>query len=101
MTALEQPRRLGGFGARIFDRLRFVENHIVESLVFELNCIATERAVGGEDQVVVVEMIDSLQSFDTRVIEDSELWRKLRGFLFPVEYDRSGHDYKRWPRATE
>ena len=51
----EQARGLGGLRAVVLDGLRLVEDGVAEIHLRELDGVAAERAVGGEDQVVVRE----------------------------------------------
>ena len=52
MRAAQQAHRLGRRGARVLDRLRFVEHHVIELDVRQPRGIAAQRAVGGQDQIV-------------------------------------------------
>ena len=60
MISLQQAARFRRRGAGILNRLRFVENHIVEPTRAEARDIATQRAVGRDRQMRIdrVEILD-------------------------------------------
>src|ERR1700683_4976225 len=86
----EKAGGLGGFAAGVFDRLGFIENHVIESDVAPLGDVVAERAVGGEDQIEILEMIGGFEAVGGGVIEDAKLRREFRGLLLPVEDQGSG-----------
>ena len=89
MIRLQQPTRLRGRGAGILDRLRLVENHVVEAARAEAGDIAAQRAVG-RDRQVRVDGIDILhRPFGVTEIVHLELRREAGGFAYPVKHERT------------
>ena len=74
MIAVEQTRRLRRSCVGVLDRLRLVEDDVIEPRVFKKNCVVAQRAVGGQDQVVFVEMFEALFSLAYPV------WSSTRSF---------------------
>ena len=59
MVGLQQPAGLRPLRVGVLDRLRFVEDGVVEAEVLELDDVPLHRAVGRDHQVVLVEVADS------------------------------------------
>ena len=96
MIGANQTRGLGRQRAGVLDGLRFVKHAVIEALLFELQRVAPERAVGGKDRVVVVEVIAGLQASAAGVIEHAQQRRKARRLLLPMEHERARrHDQRR------
>ena len=73
MTAAEQPRRLGRRGRRVLDRLRLVEDHVLELEFLQVQRRRAERAVGGEDDVgVAVKRVALLGAPGAGVVDDAK-----------------------------
>ena len=92
VVGAEKPRGLGGFAGGVFDRLGFVENHVIEADVAPLDDVVAEGAVGGEDQVEILKMIGGLEAIGGGVIEDAKLGGEFRGLLVPVEDEGARDD---------
>ena len=52
-VAAQQADGLGGRGVGVLDGLRFVEHHVIELDFGELRGVANQRAVRGQDEVVL------------------------------------------------
>ena len=76
MPRAEQSRGLGRIGGRILDRLRFVEDRVIERDVLKNGGIAAQRAVRRDDQVVLVEVLFVCLAIarDAAVIEQLQIW---------------------------
>ena len=68
----EQPGGLGGLAVGVLDRLRFVENDVVELDLGQLGDVGAEGAVGGDDQVVVGERLAEGVAAGAGVVENAE-----------------------------
>ena len=97
MVAAQQARRLGGLGARVLDGLGLVEDHVVEADVLQEGRVAAQRAVGGEHEVVVLEVLARADAPGARVVEHAQLGREPRRLLLPVEHERARHHDERRP----
>lgn len=98
--AVLRLQHTGGFGdlrAGVFDGLGFVEHDVIELDVFQDQHIAAERAVGRQNQMVLLEFGPQLGPFEPGVLEDFHVRRELLGFLLPVEQQRLGDDDQRRP----
>jgi hypothetical protein len=82
-------------GVGVLDRLRFVENHVIEVDAGERHSIATQRSVGNEHQVVLLDLVHPAGPIRTREVEDLQLRREARRFLLPVEQHGPRHNHKR------
>ena len=96
MTGLQQRDRLRRLAGGVLDRLRLVEDGVVELDAGEAFGLAAEKGVRGEDDVVLGEMLGCRQAVGRRVIEDAQLGREARRLRFPVEDDGAGCDNERW-----
>ena len=76
----------------IFDRLGFVEDDVVEFDVFEKGGVAAEGAVGGDDQIIVGEMVGGFEAIDAGVVENPQCGGEAFGFFLPVEDEGFGDD---------
>ena len=94
-SALDQPGRLRRLAARVLDRLGLVEDGVIERVVLEVDDISPKRAVGGQDDVEVVELFPGLTAADAGMVEDAELRREASGLLLPVEDERPRHHDQR------
>ena len=93
--AAEQAGGLGRLAVGVLDRLGLVEDHVVELEVGQLGDIGAERAVGGDDQVVLGERLAQGVAARAGVVEHAEPGRELGGLLDPVEDQRARHDRQR------
>ncbi len=91
MAAFDEADGFGGFALGVFDGLGFVEDDVVEIDILEEGGVAAEGAVGGDDQVVVGEMIGGLEAVDAGVVEDAKGGGEAFGFFLPVEDEGFGH----------
>ena len=71
--------------------MRFVEDDVIERLVFELQGVLAQRAVGGDDEIVIIKVLGRLAALLARVIEQAQPWREAQCFGFPVEDQRARH----------
>jgi hypothetical protein len=94
VVGLEEAGRFGGGGGRVLDRLRLVQDGVVEPELREVGDVAAQGAVGGEDHVVLLEVGAGSQP-GAGVVEDLELGRKPLGLRLPVEHQRAGDDDQR------
>ena len=85
-----RPLRLG-----ILDGLRLVENRVIETDVFQFGDVAVQRPVGGDDQIVLVELGQRVLSQQAGVVEHPEVGREGLGLLDPIEHQAAGHDRQR------
>ena len=95
MICLQQPRGLGRHRAGVLDGLRFVENEIIEPHTPEIRRIVAQCTVGGQDEIVILEMPEASQAQVSGVIKHAQARRETRGLLFPIENQRSGDDGQR------
>jgi hypothetical protein len=93
MVAAQQTRRLGRFGLFVLDRLRLVENHVVEDLVFKVQSIAAQRSVCGQNHIVAGELV--LIARTAGVVEHAQLRREPLDLLLPIEDERFGNHNQR------
>src|SRR4051812_34443690 len=96
----DQPGRLRRLAARVLDRLGLVEDGVIEAVVLEVDDVSPERAVGGQDDVAVVEVFPGLTAADAGMVEDAELRREASGLLLPVEDERPRHHDQRRRRSA-
>ena len=94
-SAPQEPRRLRRLGARVLDRLRLVEDHVVEGDVLQERRVAPQRAVGGEDQVAAVECPRLPRAVEAGVIAHPQPRGEAGRLLLPVEDERAGNDDER------
>src|SRR5262249_23524314 len=95
MVALQQPRGLRRSRVGVLDRLRFVENDVIEPYVFKQNRVFAQRAVGGQDQIIIVEMLQAFFLPELAcMIEYSQLGGEGRSLLLPVKDERLWNDGK-------
>src|SRR5262245_8260810 len=89
MIAFQQSRGLRRGRVRVLDRLRLVENDVIEPRVLKQNRVSSQRAVGGQDQIVIVEMLKVLfLSCLAGVFEHAQTRSKSRSLLLPVKDQR-------------
>ena len=88
-----QPRGLRRRRVRVLDRLRLVEDRVLELDVLQQQRVAPQRAVAGEDDVVAADAID--RAVRAAEVQHAELRREARGLFLPVEDDRPRHDDER------
>ena len=93
---LEQSRRLGRAGARVLDRLRLVQDRVVERDLLQVTDVPAQRAVGGQDDVVLGDAVEGVAPAAAGEIEHAQRRREARRFLLPVEHERPRHDDERW-----
>src|SRR5262249_40847204 len=80
----------------VLDRLRLVEDDIIEAHVLKKNRVIAQCAVCGQYQIVIVEMFEVL--FLSRlpcVVEHAQPGREARRLLLPVEDQRFRDDRER------
>ena len=98
MPAAQQPRRLRRGSRGVLDRLRFVENDIVELELPKGGDVSPQRAIRRDDEILIVQLETSASTVKTGVIEDAQLWCEALRFLLPVKDKRSRHHDERRPR---
>ena len=54
MVGLNQPTSLGRLRLRVLNRLRFIENRVVEPHILQLGDVAPQDAVRRNDQIEVL-----------------------------------------------
>src|SRR5712692_5803656 len=85
MISAQQTDRLGRKRAGVLDRLGFVENAVVEAEIFELQCIAPQRAVSRNHHVILVEMLPGFEACYSGVVKYSQFWREPAGLRLPMK----------------
>src|SRR5438552_5595963 len=96
VPALQETHRLRRFRVGILDGLGLVENAIVEEHILEEQGVAAQRAIGGEDDVVVLEMVAAALTANAAMVEYTQLRREAGGLLFPVKDQRArGNNQRR------
>ena len=96
MLCLEQSRGASHLRGCVLNRLRLIQDDVVELRIFQLDNIASQRAVGCEDDVVLMKFVPQLRPFQPGILKNFELRRKLGRFLLPVKHQRLGnHDERR------
>ncbi len=88
----DEPGGLRGLALGVLDRLRLVEDHVVELDVRQLGDVGPEGPISGDDQVVVAELLAERVAARPGVVEDPEPRGELRGLLDPVEHERTRDD---------
>src|SRR5215210_1078504 len=99
VSTLQEARGLRCFRGGVFDRLRFVENYKIKFDFVEMDHIAPQRSVGGQDQIVVLKVGSPFDSLAAGVTEDAQLRREPRCFLLPIEDQGPRNDYQRRSRV--
>ena len=96
MIGAQQPHRFRRRRAGVLDRLRFVEDDVVERVVLERGHVAPQRAVGGEHQIGVGDRVDrpSCRSACAKSSTRSPGANACR-FARPVEDERARHHHER------
>ena len=92
VSGLQESGGLGGLGGRGFDRLRLVEDDVIEFELAEFDNVGAEGSVGGENKVEFVEAIARLVPGGTGIVEDAQVGSEPGRFLSPVEDERSRDD---------
>ena len=69
VIGLQQPAGLGPLRVGVLDRLRLVQDGVVEAEVLELDDVALHRAVGGDHQVVLVEVVGQGAALQAGVVQ--------------------------------
>ncbi len=90
MSRPKQPRRFRRRGRRVLDRLRFVENRVVELDRVQSRGVAPERAVGRQHEIGARQRPGI--TLRTRVVRNLQLRREASRFVAPVEHERARHD---------
>ncbi len=91
----EQSRGFGRAGARVLDRLCFVQDRVVEGDFLQVADVPSQRAVRGQDDVVLGEAVEGVAPAAPGEIEHAQRGREARRFLLPVEHERTRHDDER------
>jgi len=97
MTAAEKPGGLGSLAVGVLDRLRLVQDHVVELVVGEPRGVPPQRPVGGEEQIVVLD--PRRRARVAGVVEHPQLGREARRLVHPVVDERSRHHRDRRARV--
>jgi hypothetical protein len=97
----QQPRRLCRRARRVLDRLRFVENDVLERDLRQVRRVATHRAVRRQHQVVLDQLVPQRLAPGAGVLEHPQSGREPRRLLSPVEDQRPrSHHQRRGPRVA-
>ena len=86
-------RSLRGFAVGVLDVLRFVEDQDVQRHFSQQLNVFGQQGIGGQDHVVIVEVLDVF--FATGAVQRQylELWREVRRFVHPVWNQAGGHHH--------
>ena len=97
-AATEQPGGLGGLAVGVLDRLRLVEDQVVELDLAQHRHVPAQRAVGGEDHVPAGERVPLHvlhTAADAGMIEDAQRGGEPRRLGEPVEDQGARDDEQR------
>src|SRR4030095_7655573 len=94
IISAEQTSGFGGESPGILDRLGFVENAVVKTQIFELECITPQRTVRRKHDIIAIEVISWFQPRTACVIEHAQLGREARGFGLPMKHERAWHNHE-------
>ena len=94
-VCLDEPRGFRRGGVGVFDGLRFIENACVKCDFREFEGVVAKRAVGRQDDVVMVEGVRIAGAAGACVDADAEMRREFLRFGHPVENKRLRNDDKR------
>jgi hypothetical protein len=84
LFGLDKSGGFGGRGLGVFDGLGFVEDAAIKRVIFEESDVPPQSAVGGDDEVVVAEVVGALDAVVTGMVENAQPGREAGGFLNPV-----------------
>jgi hypothetical protein len=91
VPSAEQPGGLGRLAVGVLDRLRLVQDHVVELGLAQRPYIPSERAVGREHHVPSGEGIALADAADAGMVEHAQLWSEALRLGQPVEDQRLRH----------
>ena len=100
MLRAQQPRRLGRRRCRVLDRLRLVEDDVVELDVLQMADVPPQRAIRREDDVVLGQLVEAVSPPLAAVVEHAQPRSKACRLALPVEHERSRHDDERRLRGA-
>lgn len=92
---VEGTEGLGVAGATIFDVLGFVGDDTLPAVLGENSAIVGEGGVGGEDEIVVIDVGGGGESRGTVVHERAQVRGKFGGFTAPIFHEGGGGDDER------
>ena len=98
--AAQQPRGLRRCSRRVLDRLRLVQDHVIELRAAQRRHIAPHRAVCREHEVELVERREHIVAARPVILGHSERGRESLGLALPVEQQRSRRHNQRGPRRA-
>ena len=97
LPGIQIAGRLRGLAGGVLDVLRFVEHQDVQGLSGQALDILGQQRIGGEDQVVVGQVIEVFFARGAIQRQDLELGREVRGFVEPVGNQAGGHHHHARP----
>src|ERR1700736_6572696 len=86
----QRPRYLRYFGARILDRLRFVEDEKTEFPSQQDLAVELQQRVAGEDDVSRFYAFEQFLALGSVQGQQRKLGRKTADFLLPISEDADG-----------
>ena len=86
VISLEQPHGFSRERTSVLDRLGFIEDAKSERNVFQMRRVASQSAVGCQDNIEIIEVVAWFKASGSSVLEYAQLRSKARGFIFPVEH---------------
>src|ERR1700722_13430662 len=92
MLSLQKPDRFSRFTRAVFDGLGFVENQVIKFVILEEHRVIAAGAVGGDDEIVVAEIVGGFFAQRASMIENADSRRKSRRLRLPVEHKRPRDD---------
>ncbi len=94
IPAAQQAGGLGRLAVRVLDRLRLVQDDVVEFHLPERRHVLAQGAVGGEHQIPAGEGIAVSRPADAGVIEHAQPRREMSRLGDPVEHQRARHHHQ-------
>ena len=95
LPGLQLPGSDGGLAAWVLDVLRFIENQQAIAVGAQCLEIARQQGVGGEDDLVLVDLLEQRAALRPVQRQYLELRGEARGFILPVGDQAGGHDDQR------
>jgi hypothetical protein len=95
LACIQLAGGLGGLAGGVLDVLRFVEHQQVQRQHGQLLDVFGQQGVGGQDQVVIIEVREVFLRRGTIQRQHLELRGEVRGFVQPVGDQAGGHHHHR------
>ncbi len=96
-SSAQQARGLRCCRVRVLDRLRFIEDDVVEVDAGQFRGVAPQRAVGDQHEIALPDLVHAIASPGSREVEQAQPRRETGSLLLPVEQHRPWHDDQRRP----